>query len=216
MRQWGTVREDYSADGDAWDYLPFEQSRSRAYRWGEDGILGICDVRQRVCLAMALWNGEDSILKERMFGLSNAQGNHGEDVKEYWHYLDALPDGSYLRALYRYPMVAFPYEALKERNSAPGPELGLLQLGAFADDRYWTVEVEYACPSAEVVACRIRVTNESHGPAQLHLLPQLWLRNTWAWQQPRLDPPQLQASGSTAELSGDPDLLGYRLQVGGE
>ncbi|MGA7173594.1 MAG: glucosidase [Candidatus Dormiibacterota bacterium] len=216
MRQWGTVREDYSADGDAWDYLPFEQSRSRAYRWGEDGILGICDVRQRVCLAMALWNGEDSILKERMFGLSNAQGNHGEDVKEYWHYLDALPDGSYLRALYRYPMVAFPYEALKERNSAPGPELGLLQLGAFADDRYWTVEVEYACPSPEVVACRIRVTNESHGPAQLHLLPQLWLRNTWAWQQPRLDPPQLQASGSTAELSGDPDLLGYRLQVGGE
>ena len=216
MRQWGTVREDYSADGDAWDYLPFEQSRSRAYRWGEDGILGICDDRQRVCLAPALWNGEDSILKERVFGLSNAQGNHGEDVKEYWHYLDALPDGSYLRALYRYPMAAFPYEALKERNSTPGPELGLLQLGAFADDRYWTVEVEYARPTPEVVACRIRVTNESHEQARLHLLPHLWLRNTWAWQQPRGDPPQLQVSGSTAELGGDPELQGYRLQVGGD
>jgi hypothetical protein len=216
MRQWGTVREDYSPDGDAWDYLPFEQSRSRAYRWGEDGLLGICDHRQRVCLALALWNGEDAILKERAFGLSNAQGNHGEDVKEYWHYLDALPDGSYLRAIYRYPMVAFPYQELRERNAAPGPELGLLQLGAFDDDRYWTVEVEYAQPTPEVVACRLTVTNESHEPAQLHLLPQLWLRNTWSWQEPPGKPPQLRASGSTLELSGVPDLDGYRLQVAGD
>jgi hypothetical protein len=216
MRQWGTVREDYSPDGNAWAYLPFEQSRSRAYRWGEDGILGVCDERQRVCLALALWNGEDAILKERLFGLSNAQGNHGEDVKEYWHYLDALPDASYLRAIYRYPMAAFPYEELKKRNASPGPELGLLQLGAFAADRYWTVEAEYAQPTPEVVACRLTVTNESHESAQLHLLPQLWLRNTWAWQEPRGEPPELQATGSTLELRGDPDLEGYRLQVAGD
>ena len=216
MRQWGTVREDYSPDGDAWGYLPFEQSRSRAYRWGEDGILGICDDRQRVCLAVALWNGADAILKERVFGLSNAQGNHGEDVKEYWHYLDALPDGSYLRAIYRYPMRAFPYQELTDKNAAPGPELGLLAMGAFDDDRYWTVEVEYAQPTLGVVACRLTVTNESHEPAQLHLLPQLWLRNTWAWQEPRGEPPQLQARGSTLELSGDPELESYRLQVAGD
>ncbi|HUY56225.1 MAG TPA: hypothetical protein VMV12_00145 [Candidatus Micrarchaeaceae archaeon] len=216
LRQWGTVREDYSSNGDAWAYLPFEQARSRAYRWGEDGLLGISDERQRVCLALALWNGEDPILKERLFGLSNSQGNHGEDVKEYWHFLDALPDGSYLRAIYRYPMVAFPYQALQERNSVPGPELGLLQLGAFDDDRYWTVEVEYAQPAAPVVACRITVTNESQQPARLHVLPHLWLRNTWAWQEPRGNPPQLQARGSTLELSGLPELDGYRLQVEGE
>ena len=211
MRQWGTVREDYSADGDAWAYFPFEQARSRAFRWGEDGILGICDDRQRVCLALALWNGEDAIIKERVFGLSNAQGNHGEDVKEYWHYLDALPDGSYLRALYRYPMTAFPYQELKDRNATPGPELGLLQLGVFDADRYWTVEVEYARAAPEVVAWRLTVTNESPETAQLHVLPQLWLRNTWAWHEPKGVPPQLRARGSALDLIGDPELDGYRL-----
>ncbi|MDA8394318.1 MAG: glucosidase, partial [Candidatus Dormibacteraeota bacterium] len=123
LRQWGTVREDYSADGDAWAYFPFEHSRLRAYRWGEDGLLGISDRGQRVCLGLGLWNGADEILKERFFGLTNAEGNHGEDVKEYWHYLDALPDSSYLAAVYRYPMAAFPYRELRERNRAPGPEL---------------------------------------------------------------------------------------------
>ncbi|HEY6538706.1 MAG TPA: glucosidase [Candidatus Dormibacteraeota bacterium] len=216
MRQWGGVREDYSADGNAWDYFPFEQSRSRAYRWGEDGLLGICDNRQRVCLGLGLWNGADEILKERAFGLSNAQGNHGEDVKEYWHYLDALPDSSYLRALYRYPMASFPYQELRQRNSEPGPELGLLQLGAFDDDRYFTVEVEYARASREVVAWRITVTNESHTQAQLHLLPQVWLRNTWAWQDPPGKPPALAAEGSILELSGEAELGGYRLEVAGD
>ena len=216
MRQWGTVREDYSQDGNAWDYIPYEHARSRAYRWGEDGILGICDDRQFVCLALALWNGEDAVLKERVFGLSNAQGNHGEDVKEYWHYLDALPDGSYLRALYRYPMAAFPYQELKERNARPGPELGLLQLGAFDSDRYWTVEVEYAQSAGEVVAWRITVTNESQEPAQLHLLPHLGLRNTWAWQEPNGEVPELQVRGSALELKGEPALEGYRLQVDGD
>jgi hypothetical protein len=216
MRQWGAVREDYSPDGDAWGYLPFEQARSRAYRWGEDGLLGISDDRQRVCLAMALWNGEDAILKERAYGLSNAQGNHGEDVKEYWHYLDGLPDSSYLRALYRYPMTAFPYQELREKNSTPGPELGLLQLGAFDEDRYWTVEVEYAQAGPEVTACRVMVTNESAARAQLHLLPQIWLRNTWAWQQPAPKAPQLVAHDSSLDLTGLADLEGYRLQVAGE
>jgi len=216
MRQWGSVREDYSKDGDAWAYLPYEQARSRAYRWGEDGILGICDEEQRVCLALALWNGEDTTIKERIFGLSNAEGNHGEDVKEYWHYLDALPDGSYLRALYRYPMSAFPYQELRERNAGPGPELGLLAMGAFDSNRYWTVEVEYAKAAAEVVAWRITVTNESDAPAQLHLLPHLWLRNTWTWQDPPGRTPQLQADGPQLVLKGEPQLRDYRLRVDGQ
>ncbi|MGH7705382.1 MAG: MGH1-like glycoside hydrolase domain-containing protein [Candidatus Dormibacteria bacterium] len=215
MRQWGTVREDYSADGDSWAYLPFEQSRSRAYRWGEDGLLGICDDHQLVCLAFALWNGQDPILKERAFGLSNAEGNHGEDVKEYWHYLDALPDGSYLRALYRYPMAPFPYEQLRARNAVPGPELGLLPLGAFEADRYWTVEVEYAQDRDGLVAWRLSVTNESSEPAELHLLPHLWLRNTWAWQEPRGEPPQLRVQDGVLELTGLPDFANYRLRAEG-
>jgi hypothetical protein len=211
-RQWGTVREDYSQDGDAWDYLPFEHARSRAYRWGEDGLLGISDDRQRVCLALALWNGRDEILKERFFGLTNAEGNHGEDVKEYWHYLDALPDASYLRAIYRYPMDPFPYQELRQRNSTPGPEVKLLDLGLFDQDRYFDVEVEYAKPEPSVVMSRITVTNRSHESAELHLLPQLWLRNTWAWESPTPPTPQLRADGDTAVLS-HPDLPGYRLRL---
>ncbi|MHB8313456.1 MAG: MGH1-like glycoside hydrolase domain-containing protein [Candidatus Dormibacteria bacterium] len=215
LRQWGSVREDYSADGDAWAYLPFEHARSRAYRWGEDGLLGICDDQQRVCLSLGLWNGQDEILKERFYGLSNAQGNHGEDVKEYWHYLDALPDGRYLRALYRYPMAAFPYQELRQRNSVPGPEIKLLDLGIFDHDRYWDVEVEYAKPEPTVVAGRITVTNRSGEAAQLHLLPQVWLRNTWSWNAPRSPQAQLHAEGTELRLQ-HPELLGYRLQVGGD
>jgi hypothetical protein len=214
-RQWGTVREDYSQDGDAWSYLPFEAARSRAYRWGEDGLLGICDDRQRVCLALALWNGRDEILKERFFGLTNAEGNHGEDVKEYWHYLDAIPDGRYLRAMYRYPMALFPYQELRQRNSTPGPELKLLDLGTFDGDRYFDVEVEYAKPEPTVIVSRITVTNRSQAAAELHLLPQLWLRNTWAWDSPAPDPPQLRAEGDSVLLS-HPELSGYRLRLTGE
>jgi hypothetical protein len=216
MRQWGTVREDYSPDGDAWGYIPYEQARSRAYRWGEDGILGISDDQQRVCLALALWNGEDEVLKERFFGLSNAQGNHGEDVKEYWHYRDALPDGNYLRALYRYPMDAFPYRELRDRNSRPGPELGLLQLGVFDNDRYWTVEVEYASATSDVVAWRLTVTNESKETARLHLLPHLWLRNTWAWEKDPGSQPQLRAEGKAVKLSRHPELVGFQLVAEGK
>ena len=215
LRQWGSVREDYSADGDAWAYLPFEDARSRAYRWGEDGLLGICDDQQRVCLALGLWNGQDEILKERFFGLSNAQGNHGEDVKEYWHYLDALPDGRYLRALYRYPMAAFPYQELRQRNTVPGPEIKLLDLGIFDQDRYWDVEVEYAKPEPTVVAGRITVTNRSGEASQLHLLPQVWLRNTWSWDASRSPKPELKAEGTAVSLE-HPELVGYRLQVGGD
>ncbi|MGH7609052.1 MAG: MGH1-like glycoside hydrolase domain-containing protein [Candidatus Dormibacteria bacterium] len=216
LRQWGTVREDYSADGDAWAYLPFEQARSRAYRWGEDGILGISDRGQRVCLGLALWNGRDPVLKERFFGLSNAEGSHGEDVKEYWHYLDGLPGARYLRALYRYPMEAFPFEQLRRRNRGSGPELGLLQLGAFDGDRYWTVEVEYAKAEPTVVAWRVRVTNQSSERASLHLLPQVWLRNTWAWERGSAPLGTLRARGRTLRLAGVEELPGYRLQAEGD
>ena len=146
-RQWGTVREDYSGGGDAWDYFPHDQARSRAYRWGEDGIAGICDDRQRLCLALALWNGADPILKERMFGLTNSEGNHGEDVKEYWFYLDSTPTHSYLKCQYKYPQRAFPYLDLVSTNGRRGKqetEYELLDTGIFDDDRYFDVVVEYA------------------------------------------------------------------------
>ncbi len=216
MRQWGTVREDYSRDGDAWGYFPFEHSRSRAYRWGEDGLLGISDQQQRLCLALALWNGQDQVLKERAYGLSNAQGNHGEDVKEYWHYLDALPDGSYLRALYRYPMAAFPYAQLRQRNQEPGPELGLLQLGLFEGDRYFTVVVEYAQSVQGEVAWRIGVSNESQEVAELQLLPHIWLRNTWSWGDPQSRRPELHADGDGVSVAGLDDLSRYRLRAQGQ
>jgi len=183
-RQWGTVREDYSAHGAAWDSFPHEQSRSRAYRWGEDGLLGISDDHQRLCFALALWNGNDPILKERLFGLTGSEGNHGEDVKEYYYYLDATPDHSYLKALYKYPQREFPYGVLLEENQRRGrnaPEFELLDTGIFDEDRYFDVLVEYAKVAPEDILIRISVTN--HGPvsAPLHLLPQLWFRNTWAW-----------------------------------
>ena len=210
LRQWGTVREDYSADGDAWAYFPFEHSRLRAYRWGEDGLLGISDRQQRVCLGLGLWNGADEILKERLFGLTNAEGNHGEDVKEYWHYLDALPDSSYLAAVYRYPMAAFPYRELRERNQGPGPELKLLDLGYFQDGRYFDVQVEYAKAGPTVVACRVTVTNRSSEPSRLDLLAQVWLRNTWTWSgRPS---PRLRLGDGRVALD-HPELPGYRLAV---
>ncbi len=183
-RQWGTVREDYSADGDAWDYFPHDHARSRAYRWGEDGLLGICDDQGQMCFALALWNEADPILKERLFGLTNAEGNHGEDVKEYYFFLDNTPTHSYMKALYKYPQRAFPYEDLVETNhnrSREEPEYELIDTGVFAESRYFDVTMEYAKVDPLDIIIRITVTN--HGPeaAPLHLLPTLWFRNTWVW-----------------------------------
>ena len=185
-RQWGTVREDYSADGDAWNYLTHDQSRSRAYRWGEDGIAGFGDDRLHWCLSLALWNGRDSIMKERLFGLTNAQGNHGEDVKELYYYLDATPTHSYQRMLYRYPQAAFPYEDLVEENARRGPDLGeyeLVDTGVFRDNRYFDVTVEYAKASPDDILIQITALNRGPDPAPLHLVPQLWARNTWSWRE---------------------------------
>ena len=183
-RQWGTVREDYSQDGDAWDYFSHDQARSRAYRWGEDGIAGICDDRQRLCLALALWNGADPILKERMFGLTNSEGNHGEDVKEYWFYLDSTPTHSYLKCQYKYPQRAFPYEDLVATNGRRGKqemEYELLDTGIFDEDRYFDVVVEYAKGAPTTSSCCVTAHNRGPEAATLHLLPTLWFRNTWSW-----------------------------------
>jgi hypothetical protein len=183
-RQWGTVREDYSANGIAWEFFPHDHARSRAYRWGEDGIAGICDRHQMICFAVALWNGKDPILKERLFGLTGNEGNHGEDVKEYYFYLDSTPTHSYMRMLYKYPQQAFPYERLVEENRRRGreqPEFELLDTGVFDDGRYFDVFVEYAKADVEDILIRITAVNRGPEPAPLHLLPTLWFRNTWSW-----------------------------------
>jgi hypothetical protein len=183
-RQWGTVREDYSANGTAWDYLPHDHARSQAYRWGEDGIGGFCDDLQRWCMSVALWNGRDPILKERLFGLTNAEGNHGEDVKELYYFLDGTPTHSYMRMLYKYPQAAFPYEWLLEENRHRGldkPEFEIVDTGVFADGRYFDVTVEYAKASPDDILIRITVENRADGPASLHVLPTFWARNTWTW-----------------------------------
>jgi hypothetical protein len=183
-RQWGTVREDYSADGAAWDYFPHDHARSRAYRWSEDGMLGICDNHGRLCFALALWNEADPILKERMFGLSGSEGNHGEDVKEYYFFLDCTPTHSYMKALYKYPQRAFPYAALvaeNRRRDRSRPEYELLDTGVFEQSRYFDVLVEYAKADPEDILIRITATNRGPAPAPLHALPTLWFRNTWAW-----------------------------------
>lgn len=183
-RQWGTVREDYSEAGDAWNHFPHEQARSRAYRWGEDGLLGISDRRCRLCFGLALWNGKDEILKERIFGVTNPEGNHGEDAKEQWHYLDSTPTHSYLRALYKYPQRAFPYADLLKKNAARSkkePEFELHDTGIFNDDRYFDVFTEYAKASPEDILIRITVENRAPVPATITILPKLWFRNTWSW-----------------------------------
>ena len=183
-RQWGTVREDYSEHGDSWNYFPHDHARSRAYRWGEDGLLGICDRECRLCFALALWNGRDPILKERLFGLTGPEGNHGEDVKEEYFYLDSTPTHSYMKALYKYPQAEYPYQWLVEENdrrSRFDPEFELLDTGLFDDNRYFDVFVEYANASPDDVLIRITVANRSGEPATIHLLPTLWFRNTWSW-----------------------------------
>jgi len=183
-RQWGTVREDYSRDGASWDDFPHAHARSRAYRWGEDGLLGVCDRKGRLCFAFALWNGRDPILKERLFGLTNAQGNHGEDVKEAYWYLDATPTHAYLKAAYRYPLAAYPYEALVEANRTRGaelPELELADMGVLDGERYVDAEVEYAKDGPDDLLVRMTLENHADEDATLDVLGTLWFRNTWAW-----------------------------------
>jgi hypothetical protein len=186
-RQWGTVREDYSESGDAWNYFSHDQARSRAYRWGEDGLAGLSDDRQLLCFALALWNGKDPIVKERLFGLTNSEGNHGEDVKEYYFYLDATPTNSYLKYLYKYPQLAYPYDEIvrknRERNRGEF-EYELLDTGVFEDNRYFDVFVEYAKETPEDILIQITVCNRGPEAASLHVLPTLWFRNTWSWSAP--------------------------------
>src|SRR6201984_1707550 len=185
-RQWGTVREDYSENGDAWNFFTHDHARSRAYRWGEDGLAGISDDQQHLCFALTFWNGKDPILKERLFGLTNSEGNHGEDVKEYYFYLDSTPTHSYMKYLYKYPQLEFPYRDLVEKNrsrSREDLEYELLDTGIFDDDRYFDVFVEYAKADTEDILVRITVHNRGPETAELHLLPTLWFRNTWSWEQ---------------------------------
>jgi hypothetical protein len=221
-RQWGTVREDYSQDGNAWDYFSHDQSRSRAYRWGEDGLAGISDDKQQLCFAIALWNGRDPILKERLFGLTNGEGNHGEDVKEYYFYLDSTPTHSYMKYLYKYPQQEFPYRDLVEKNrsrSREELEYELLDTGVFDADRYFDVFVEYAKADPEDVLIRITIHNRGSETAELHLLPTLWFRNTWSWEKDAVKPSLRQVEGGTVRAShsqlgdwtldceGNPELL---------
>jgi hypothetical protein len=190
-RQWGTVREDYSPDGTAWEYFPHDHARSRAYRWGEDGIGGICDEHQLLCLAVTCWNGKDPILKERLFGLTNPEGNHGEDVKEYYFYLDNLPSHAYMKMLYRYPHAEFPYAWLVEENrrrTKADPEFELFDTGVFAEDRFFDVVIEYAKAAPEDIFARVTVTNQGSEAAAIHLLPTLWFRNTWSWRHDSYKP----------------------------
>ena len=189
-RQWGTVREDYSADGSAWEYFPHDHARPRTYRWGEDGLAGLCDRHQYICFALALWNGRDPILKERLFGLSGNEGNHGEDVKEYYYYLDSTPTHSYMKYLYKYPQSEYPYDQLvaeAHRRTRDDPEYELIDTGIFDEDRYFDVFVEYAKATPEDILVKITIHNRGPESAQLHLLPTVWFRNTWSWVDPTTD-----------------------------
>jgi hypothetical protein len=205
-RAWGTVREDYSPGGDAWEYFPHDHARSRAYRWNEDGLAGICDRHQRICFAIALWNGRDPILKERLFGLTGTEGNHGEDVKEYYFYLDSTPTHSYMKFLYKYPQAPFPYADLVNENRRRdrfAPEYELADTGVFEQDRYFDVEVEYAKGDPEDLLIRIHVTNRGPECASIDILPTVWFRNTWSWSS-SVERPQLAAHGPNTIALEDP------------
>ena len=211
-RQWGTVREDYSDNGDAWNYFSHDQARSRAYRWGEDGLAGISDDHQVLCFALALWNGQDPILKERAFGLANSEGNHGEDVKEYYFYLDSTPTHSYMKYLYKYPQAAYPYDDIVRTNRGRGKheaEYELLDTGVFDDDRYFDVFVEYAKAGPDDVLVKISASNRGPDAAPLHLLPTLWFRNTWSQRgggsKPELT--QLDVAGPPVVMAHHTDAL---------
>ena len=214
-RQWGTVREDYSEDGDAWGYFPFDHSHVRAYRWGEDGLLGFCDNHGRLCLAPALWNERDPILKERAFGLSGPEGNHGEDVKELYYYEDAVPSHAYNRALYKYPQTCFPYDELRAENARRGKqddEYELLDTGVFDDNRYTDLVVEYAKAGPSDILVRFTLVNRGPEPAPLHLIPQLWFRNVWSFgrgARPKLVATE-HACGAAIQVE-HPDFPGYVL-----
>src|SRR5499427_3589664 len=197
-RAWGTVREDYSVHGTAWDYLPHDQARSKAYRWNEDGLAGISDRHQLICFAVALWNGRDPILKERPFGLTGSEGNHGEDVKDYYFYLDSTPTHSYMKYLYKYPQAEFPYAWLVEENRRRGrheSEFELTETGVFDGDRYFDVFVEYAKATAEDILISITAHNRGPETANLHILPTLWFRNTWSWDEGAVKPNVRQGPG---------------------
>jgi len=218
-RQWGTVREDYSANGEPWEYFPHDHARSRAYRWGEDGLLGITDRECRLCFALALWNGRDPILKERLFGLTGPEGNHGEDVKELYYYLDATPTHSYLKALYKYPQAEYPYARLVEENRRRGrrdPEFELADTGLFDDGRYFDVTAEYAKASPDDILVRVTVENRGPDPANLHLLPTVWARNTWSWnggEEARAARPRLFRAGALAVAAEHASLGRFRLDI---
>ncbi|MCA9287729.1 MAG: glucosidase, partial [Phycisphaerales bacterium] len=214
-RHWGTVREDYSADGDCWSYLPHDHARSRAYRWGEDGLLGISDDQGELCFALALWNGKDPILKERLFGLTGPEGNHGEDVKEHYFYLDSTPTHSYMKALYKYPLAAFPYERLVRENASRGrdePEFELADTGVLDHGAYVDVQAEYAKAGPDDILVLLTLTNRSAQPADLHVLPTLWFRNTWSWGLENAPPrPRMSADGDACLLAQHARLGAYRL-----
>jgi hypothetical protein len=216
-RQWGTVREDYSPGGNAWEYFPHDDARSRAYRWGEDGIAGFSDDRQHLCLSLALWNGCDPILKERLFGLTNSEGNHGEDVKELYYYLDATPSHSYLKMLYKYPQAAYPYDQLVEENRRRGadqPEFELLDTGLFDEDRYFDVFVEYAKAAPDDILMRVTVHNRGPETAKIFVLPQLFFRNHWSWK-PNAPKPKLAAQKSGVKVEHQ-ESGNYQLDFDGQ
>jgi hypothetical protein len=220
-RQWGTVREDYSDNGDAWNYFTHDQARSRAYHWGEDGLAGFSDDHQRLCFAIALWNGKDPIIKERLFGLTNSEGNHGEDVKEYYYYLDSTPTHSYMKYLYKYPQNAYPYSDLVETNRRRGrndPEYELLDTGIFNEDRYFDVFVEYAKATPTDTLIQITVANRGPGAAPLHVLPTLWFRNTWTWwpEQPKPSMREVPGAAGVGRICASHSNLGdYTLRCEG-
>jgi hypothetical protein len=220
-RQWGTVREDYSQDGNAWDYFSHDQARSRAYHWGEDGLAGISDDHQRLCFALALWNGKDPILKERLFGLTNSEGNHGEDVKEYYFYLDSTPTHSYMKYLYKYPQNPYPYSNLIETSRRRGrndPEYELLDTGVFNEDRYFDVFVEYAKTTPTDILIEIRVANRGPDAASLHVLPTLWFRNTWSWwpDQPKPSLRRMPGQNTVTIEASHAELGGFQLHCDGD
>src|SRR5579872_6969419 len=204
QRAWGTVREDYSAHSDAWEYLPFRDARFRTYRWNEDGLLGLSDRHQLICFAPALWNGRDPILKDRLFGLTGKEGNHGEDVKEVYYFLDSTPTHSYMKALYRYPQSEFPYDKLLQENrrrTRLDPEYEITDTGVFAENRYFDVQVEYAKIAADDLLIRITVANRGPEAAVLHLLQTIWFRNTWSWGYPVKKPELRQTAPGAIELN---------------
>jgi len=221
-RAWGTVREDYSANGTAWEYFPHDHARSRAYRWSEDGLAGICDLEQRLCLALAFWNGRDPILKERIFGLTGNEGNHGEDAKEYWWYVDGTPTASWLCWRYHYPQEPFPYAQLVDENRRRGRsarEFELADTGVFDGGAYWQISADYAKAAPDDLCCRVRVRNAGHATAELHVLPTLWFRNQWAWGPGEARPSIRAASGPDADAPAlavaDEAVLGrWRLAAG--